>query len=87
MRRLMESAQNLFGVLVIARERVEPDEVEIGTIRMTSEDTYVLRWLTANAEWENENRFFRYRDVTKLEFGTEYEQTLLAVARSPAGDG
>ena len=87
MRSLMESAQAAFGVLVIDREKVQPDEVEVGTIRMTSEDTYVLRWLSTNAEWDNDDRPFRYHDVTKLEFGTEYEQTLLAVARSRESDG
>lgn len=86
MRELMASAQAAFGVLVIEREKVQPDEVEVGTVRMTSGDMYVLRWLTVDAEWENDDRPFRYRDVTKLEFGTEYEQTLLAVARSRGHD-
>jgi hypothetical protein len=83
----MESARAAFGVLVIDREKVQPGEVEVGTIRMTSEDTYVLRWLNTNAEWDNDDRPFRYRDVTKLEFGAEYEQTLLAIARSRESDG
>jgi hypothetical protein len=87
MRSLMESAQTAFGVLVIDREAVQSDEVEVGTIRMTSDETYVLRWLSTNAEWDNDDRPFRYRDVTKLEFGTEYEQTLLAVARSRDSGG
>lgn len=86
-RSLMESAQAEFGVLVIEREKVQSDEVQVGTIRMTSEDTYVLRWLSVNAEWDNDDRPFRYRDVTKLEFGAGYEQTLLAVARSRESDG
>ena len=83
----MESAQRAFGVLLIDREFVQPGEVEVGTIRMTSADTYVLRWLDPNAKWENDSRPFRYRDVTRLEFGSEYEQTLLAVARSRESDG
>jgi len=87
MRELMESAQRVFGVLLIDREFVQPGEVEVGTIRMTSADTYVLRWLDPNAHWENDSRPFRYRDVTRLEFGGEYEQTLLAVARSRESDG
>ena len=87
MRALMESAQRAFGVLLIDREFVQPGEVEVGTIRMTSADTYVLRWLDPNAKWENDSRPFRYRDVTRLEFGSEYEQTLLAVARSRESDG
>ncbi|MES2887510.1 MAG: hypothetical protein V4739_05800 [Pseudomonadota bacterium] len=86
LRELMASAQSAFGVLVIEREKVHPDEVEVGTVRIASEDMYILRWLTVDAEWENDDRPFRYRDVTKLEFGTEYEQTLLAVARSRGTD-
>jgi hypothetical protein len=87
MRSLMQSVQATFGVLVVEQEQTQPDEVQVGTIRMASEDTYVLRWLSVNAEWENDDRPFRYRDVTKLEFGAGYEQTLLAVARSRDSDG
>jgi len=85
MRSLMESAQAAFGVLVIDREKIRPDEVEVGVIRMASEETYALRWLSTNAAWDNDDRLFRYRDVTRLEFGAAYEQTLLAVARSREG--
>jgi hypothetical protein len=87
MRALMESAQRSFGVLVIHREKVEAGEVEVGTVRLTTDATYVLRWLSTIAKWENDDRPFRYRDVTLLEFGTEYDQTLLAVAKPPESDG
>lgn len=82
MRRAMESAQARHSVLVINREGVHPDEVEVGAIRMTSDETYVLRWLTPDASWENDDRPFRYRDVTMLEFGGEYESTLVLVAQA-----
>ena len=36
-RKLMESAQSVFGVLVIEREAVSPGSVEVGTIRLNSE--------------------------------------------------
>lgn len=87
MKELMESAQRTFGVLLIEREFVQPGEVEVGTIRMTSPDTFVLRWLDPDAKWENDSRPFRYRDVTRLEFASEYEQTLLAVARARESNG
>lgn len=80
MRALMQSAQEAHGVLVISREDLRSDEVEVGAIRMNTSDTYVLRWLSVDAEWDNDDRPFRYRDVTMLEFGGEYEQTLLRVA-------
>ena len=84
MRALMDSAQQQFGVLVISREKLYPDEVEVGTVRMASEKTYVLRWLTPQAEWENDDRPFRYQDVTMVEYGGEYENTLLMVANARA---
>jgi hypothetical protein len=86
MRSVMQFAQQAFGALVIHRERVQPDEVEVGVIRMTTDETYVLWWLSTVAKWDHDDRPFRYRDVTLLEFGTEYDQTLLAVAaaRVPA---
>lgn len=80
MRAAMRSAQAAYGVLVISREELNPEEVEVGTIRMNSDDTYVLRWLSVDAQWDNDDRPFRYGDVTMVEFGTEYEQTLLRVA-------
>ena len=84
MRRLMESAQQLFGVLVVNREALNQDEVEVGTVRMASENTYVLRSLSPDAEWENDDRPFRYQDITMIEFGGEHERTLLMVANARA---
>ncbi len=84
---LMESVQSSFGVLVVEQEEVLPGEVQVGTIRLASKDTFVLRWLSVNAEWENDDRPYRYRDVTRLEFGAAYGQTLLAVAQSRENEG
>jgi hypothetical protein len=81
MRSLMRSAQAEYGVLVIHRQHLNPDEIEVGTIRMTSESTFVLRWLDADAKWNNDDRAFHYEDVTHVEFGGEYETTLCAVSR------
>lgn len=83
---LMASAQARFGVLVIARERIAEDEVEVGRLRLESASHYVLRWLDANAHWSNDDRRFRFADVTRLEFGCEYEQTLMRVAEVRAQD-
>jgi hypothetical protein len=81
-RALMESAQRLYPALVINRERIHPGECEVGTVRMASEDSYVLRWLNAAAAWENDDRPFLFRDVTMVQFGGEYEQTLALVAQA-----
>ena len=80
MRSLMQSAQAAYSVLVINRQHLTPDAVEVGTIRMASESIFALRWLDADARWDNDNRTFRFEDVTHVEFGGEYETTLLSVA-------
>ncbi len=77
---LMATVQQSFGVLVISRELVCDDEVEIGAVRMASTTSYALRWLDAEGHWTNDDRAFRYADVSMLQFGGEYESTLLAVA-------
>lgn len=82
MRALMDSAQKQFGILLIERELVAPEEVEVGIVRLATDDTYVLRWMSEFADWRNDDRAFRYADITRVEFGEEYAQTLLAVARS-----
>lgn len=78
-RALMLSVQEAYGALVISQELLYGD-VDIGSIRMATDETFVLRWLSPEAEWENDDQRYRYRDVTLLEFGAEYENTLLQVA-------
>ena len=82
MKALMDSAQKQFGILLIERELVSPEEVEVGIVRLATDDTYVLRWMSEFADWINDDRAFRYADITRVEFGEEYAQTLLAVARA-----
>ena len=80
MRTMMEEVQREYGLLTIYREEVYLDGCDIGQVRMSSETTYVLRWLDPNAEWDLDHRPFRYADVTRLDIDSEYERTLLMVA-------
>jgi len=81
LRTLMESVERKYGVLVLSRERSAPGEIEVGAVRMSSEHSYVLHWLDTEASWSPDDRAFKYADVTYIEFGGEYETTLLQVAR------
>jgi hypothetical protein len=80
MKALMDSAQRYAGIIMIERELAAPEQVEVGIVRLATDDTYVLRWMSEFAEWINDDRAFRYADVTRVEFGDEYSQTLLALA-------
>ena len=79
-RELVFSVQATQPVVVIEREIICPEECEIGRVRLDSEGTYSLLWMTTNAEWERDDRVFRYDDITQVSFGGEYETTLAQLA-------
>jgi hypothetical protein len=80
MKSLMDSAQLHYGILLIERELMAPDEVEVGAVRLASSASFVLRWMSELAQWSNDDRTMKYADITRVEFGDGYTQTLLAVA-------
>jgi hypothetical protein len=80
MKSLMDSAQQRYGILLIERELMAPEEVEVGAVRLASSASFVLRWMSELAEWGNDDRTMKYADITRIEFGDGYTQTLLAVA-------
>jgi hypothetical protein len=77
---LLRSIEQRYPLVVIQREKVVPDECEIGRIKMTSENTYALRWITPTATWADDDETYRYADITRVGFGGEYENTLALVA-------
>jgi hypothetical protein len=79
-RDLLESIVEHFPVVMLHREHVSPDECELGTLKMVSDESYALRWMTPTAEWEDDETIYRFDDVTRVTFGSEYETTLAGVA-------
>lgn len=80
MRELVLSIQEQEPLVVIEREIVCPDECEVGRVRLDSDSTYSLLWMTTQAEWERDDRIFHYEDITQVSFGGEYERTLAQLA-------
>jgi hypothetical protein len=79
-RRLCESVASYYPLLVIHRELVCPGECEVGALKMVSDESYALRWLTPSAQWADDESVYNFADVTRVTFGGEYETTLAAVA-------
>ncbi len=77
---LLRSVQSHFPLLVIHRERIAPDECEVGQLKLSGDGSYSLALITPEAAWESEPRRFRYDDVTRVGFGAEYEDTLARLA-------
>ena len=78
-REMMKRIESECELVTIHRELVCPDECEIGRVREIDRDTYTLDWITPNGEWEEDDRPFRYSDITRLDFADEYSRTLLMV--------
>jgi len=79
-RALVASIDAAYPLVVIHRERISPDECEIGRLRLHTDETYVLDWMTPQATWELDQRRFRFADVTRVDFDSGYENTLAMVA-------
>jgi hypothetical protein len=79
---LLRWIERRYPLVVIHRENVGPDQCEIGRLKMASETTYALRWITPTATWADDERTYRYADITQIGFDGEYENTLALVAAS-----
>jgi hypothetical protein len=82
---LLTSAQALFPLLTIHRERLFPGECDIGRLKLHSEDAFAIHYIDPSAKWRDEPGHYRYTDVTRVNFGGEYEAALALVAG--VGDG
>lgn len=76
----MRSIDAQYPLLVIARERVAPDEVAIGRLKAALATGVRLRWITPDAAWDEDRTLYRYSSITRLAFDGEYENTLALVA-------
>jgi hypothetical protein len=79
-RSLLASIERRYPLITIHRERVAPDECEIGRLKLASDGGYALLWITPEATWEHDYRTYRYSDITRVGFDAQYERTLALVA-------
>jgi len=73
---LLRSANALFPLVTIHRERIKPDECVIGKVLEISKNSFLLHTISPDAVWEEKPTRFRLRDVTRVEFGGGYEEAL-----------
>ncbi len=82
---LLRSVDERFPLITVHRERLYPEECEVGRIRALFRRTYLLHWMTPEATWEVDDRRARYADVTRVEFDRRYENTLALVSGAKPG--
>ncbi len=82
MREAVRSADAAYPLIVIEREEAWPGEADIGRIREEVRGGFHLHWMAPIARWEWNGMPYRWTEVTRLQFGNEYEQTLAMVAEA-----
>jgi hypothetical protein len=83
MREAVVSANATYPLVVIDRED-DPllGDTAVGRIREEVHGGFRLHWMTPAARWEWDGTPYRWAEVTRLQFGNEYEQTLAMVAEA-----
>ena len=75
-----------FPLVTIHREKVEPDICEIGRVVQVRDGRVSLLEINPDATWNAEPKQYRLRDITRVDFGGDYEEALgLVGGRAAAG--
>lgn len=80
---LLTSANGLFPLVTIHRERVKPDTCEIGRVVGITKIHVSLLEIGPDAIWEEKPTEIALRDITRVDFGGAYEDALHVVGGSP----
>jgi len=80
---LLRSANRLFPLVTIHREQVDPDVCWIGRVCDVDEKRVALLEIDPNARWDDKPTDYRLREITRVDFGGDYEDALSVVGGSP----
>jgi hypothetical protein len=81
---LLVSANQSFPLVTIHREKVDPDVCEIGRVVQVTDGQVSLLEINPDASWDAEAKHYRLSDITRVDFGGEYEEALQLVGGRPA---
>ena len=76
---LLEAAGRSFPLITLRREVMNPNVCYIGRVQSMTEKVVALKEIDPDARWEGIRRY-RFRDLTKVDFGGGYEAALMLVA-------
>jgi hypothetical protein len=80
---LLLTANRAFPLITIHREKVDPDVCEIGRVTGVSKSHVSLIEIDAAAEWAKKSKEYRLSEITRVDFGGEYEDALHIVGGPP----
>ncbi|MGZ4975319.1 MAG: hypothetical protein ACXWDN_21370 [Limisphaerales bacterium] len=80
---LLVSASRLFPLVTVHREAIDPDMCWIGRILGVERSRVSLLEITPDATWEEKPESFRLSEITRVNFGGDYETALHLVGGDP----
>ncbi|MFF8830923.1 hypothetical protein [Streptomyces sp. NPDC015131] len=81
---LVRSAGEGFGLVAVHAEHRDPDCCWIGAPVRLRRASLRLREVDPDARWSDEPTTFRFRDITRVDFGDHYARVLREFAGTPA---
>jgi hypothetical protein len=85
LRALLLSAQKSFPLVTIHRERIDPDVCQIGRVMRVTTATLSLLEITPGAVWEEAPTQHALKQITRVDFGGDFEDALHLVGGDPTG--
>lgn len=73
---LLVSAGRAFPLVTIHREGIDPDVCWIGRVLGVKHGRVILLEITPDATWETKPESFRLSEITRVNFGGDYEAAL-----------
>jgi hypothetical protein len=80
---VLQTANRLFPLITIHREKTRPGICEIGRAVSINEDRLLLHEIGPDAIWDEELTSVPLREITRVEFGGGYEEALQLVGGKP----
>jgi hypothetical protein len=80
---LLLSASKAFPLVTIHREKVDPDVCWIGRVVGIDRGRVSLLEIRPGAEWDDSPSKYRLREITRVNFGNDYENALHLVGGEP----
>jgi hypothetical protein len=78
------SAGRAFPLVAIHREQVDPDVCWIGRVMGVDRGRVSLLEINPDASWDREPKKYRLNEITRVNFGGDYEDALHLVGGEPA---
>jgi hypothetical protein len=81
--KVLLTANRLFPLITIHRERVDPDVCQIGRVVDLRNGRVSLLEIGPDAGWDDKPETYRLSEITRVDFGGDYEEALHLVGGLP----